>query len=215
MHDRLAGDDSNGSRWALFGVVALIHGALLLLALHSVVRLGGRREDSLVFLVLPKQLAAAPVVSPRGVTRQKKPAVAPDTQLLTIPAPAPPALSEQPPAPIDWKAEAELAANRQAELAESPPPRALDQHGKGIDLNGGLGPDHKRNRISDFAWDRKHTNRVEVVPGAVVVQLSDHCVLVFFPFPFAFCGIGKIQVRGDLLDHMHDEPQGDGKNIAP
>jgi len=41
--------------------------------------------------------------------------------------------------------------------------------------------------------------------------------LVLFPLLFAGCGIGKIPVRGDLFDHMHDEPQADGnqKNIAP
>jgi hypothetical protein len=40
---------------------------------------------------------------------------------------------------------------------------------------------------------------------------------VLIPFPLPFCGIGKIPVRGDLLDHMHDEPQAQGKpeNIAP
>jgi len=38
-----------------------------------------------------------------------------------------------------------------------------------------------------------------------------------FPLPFAGCGIGKIPVRGDLFDHMHDAPQADGnqKNISP
>jgi hypothetical protein len=47
--------------------------------------------------------------------------------------------------------------------------------------------------------------------------MNDRCVIVLMPFPFPFCGIGKIPVRGDLLDHMHDEPQTgtSQKNIAP
>jgi hypothetical protein len=209
MRDR---DDSRGSRWAVFCIIVAVHGALLLLALNWVVRIRARSEQSLVFLALPHRPAVPQPPSAAHIPPHKKPATAGGTPSIPVPAPAPLA-PERP--PIDWKAEAELSVRHQEELAEGPQPRALDRHGEGIDLNGGLGPDHKRK--SDFAWDRKHTNRVEVVPGAVLVRLSDHCVLVFFPFPMAFCGIGKIPVRGDLLDHMRDEPQADAnqKNIAP
>jgi hypothetical protein len=185
-----------------------VHGALLLLALHWVVRIGVRSEESWVFLVLPHRTAAPLAVPARPVPPKHKPAALPQSRPIPNPAPI---LSPQ----IDWNAEADLAVKHQAELAEAPQPRALDRHGAGIDLNGGLGPD--RQKKPEFAWDRKHTQRVEVVPGAVIVRVSDHCILVFFPFPFAFCGIGKIPVRGDLLDHMRNEPQADfnQKNIAP
>jgi hypothetical protein len=101
-------------------------------------------------------------------------------------------------------------------LASATPPRALDKHGVGADLNGGLGPD--REGKPEFGWDRSHTHRVESLEdGGLLIHLNDRCVLVLMPFPLPFCGIGKIQARGDLLERMHDEPQADGnqKNIAP
>jgi len=58
-----------------------------------------------------------------------------------------------------------------------------------------------------FDWDRVHTHRVEIMPeGGVVIHLSDKCVMVFMPLPFALCGIGKKEANGHLLDHMHDGP---------
>jgi hypothetical protein len=30
--------------------------------------------------------------------------------------------------------------------------------------------------------------------------------LLVFPLPFVGCGIGKIPVRGDLFEHLHDAP---------
>jgi hypothetical protein len=214
MRDRSGRDESKASRWVAFGVVAAVHGALLLLALHWVVRTSVRREESWVFLVPPNRTSSPLPARTEPVPPKKKPAAARETRPIPSPAPAPPAAGEKPPQ-IDWSAEADLTVKRQAELAEAPPPRALDRHGAGIDFNGGLGPDHRKK--PEFAWDRKHTQRVEVVPGAVIVRVNDHCILVFFPFPMAFCGIGKIPVRGDLLDHMRDEPQADfnQKNIAP
>jgi hypothetical protein len=213
MRDRSGRDESKASRWAIFGVIAAVHGALLLLALHWVVRTGARSEEPWVFLVLPDRSATSPPAPAESVPPKKKPAATPGSRPIPNPAPAQPPEARSP--RIDWNAEADLTVKRQAELAEAPQPRALDQHGAGIDLNGGLGPDHRKK--PEFAWDRKHTQRVEVVPGAVIVRVSDHCILVFFPYPFAFCGIGKIPVRGDLLDHMRDEPQADfnQKNIAP
>jgi hypothetical protein len=219
MRDRSGRDESKASRWAILGVVAAVHGALLLLALHWVVRGGARHDESWVFLVLPNRNAATSHPVPaEPIPPKKKPAATPESRLTPRPAPAPApaqAAASEKPAQIDWNAEADLTVKRQAELAEAPQARALDRHGAGIDLNGGLGSDHRKK--SEFAWDKKHTQRVEVVPGAVIVRVSDHCIVVFFPWPMAFCGIGKIPVRGDLLDHMRDEPQADfnQKNIAP
>jgi hypothetical protein len=208
-------DDSQGLRWAVFCVVLGVHGVLALLALNWVVRVRARSEQPLVFLVLPDRAQAPLPAAPPHVSPPKKSAARPDSRPVTPPAAAPPEMSERPRAPVDWQAEADLSVKRQEELAQASQPRALDQHGQGIDLNGGVGPDHKRK--SDFAWDRKHTNRVEILPGVTLVHLSDHCVLVFFPFPMAFCGIGKIPVHGDLFDHMRDEQQAQGnpRNIVP
>jgi hypothetical protein len=206
-------DESKASRWAILGIVAAVHGALLLLALHWVIRTGVRSKESWVFLVLPDRNAGSLAAPAESVPPKKRPAATPERRAIPSSAPAQPPEARSP--QIDWNAEADLTVKRQAELAQAPQPRALDRHGAGIDLNGGLGPDHRKK--PEFAWDRKHTQRVEVFPGAVIVRVSDHCILVFFPFPLVACGIGRIPVRGDLLDHMHDEPQADfnQKNIAP
>jgi hypothetical protein len=194
------------------------HAALLLVAARWVTRADLRREEALVFLALPDPVRArapsapAPPVSPvspapisASSASRRKPAVPPDTQLITVPAPAQPAMTDKTPAPIDWNAEADRAITQQAQLAMAAPPRALDKHGAGADFNGGLGPD--RERKSDFGWDHSHTHRVEGIEGGgILIHINEHCVLVLFPLPFAGCGIGKIPVRGDLFEHMYDAP---------
>lgn len=56
-----------------------------------------------------------------------------------------------------------------------------------------------------FAWDYAATHRIEALPeGGMLIHLSDNCVLILFPLPFAGCGIGKRQVNGDLFEHRHD-----------
>ena len=125
-------------------------------------------------------------------------------------------MADTTPAPIDWNAEADRAVTQQAQLAMAAPPRALDKHGAGADFNGGLGPD--RERKSDFPWDHSHTHRIEGIEGGgILIHINEHCVLVFFPLPFGGCGIGKIPVRGDLFEHMHDAPALDAssKNTTP
>jgi hypothetical protein len=185
-------------------LVVMIHAALLLVASRRVTRVDTRSEEPLIFLALPEHAQVpAPAASVAAVP-SKKPAAPRDTQLVIIPAPAPPA-ADNPAAPIDWNAEAELAIKQYAELAMATPPRALDKHGAGADFNGGLGPD--REKKAEFAWDRTHTQRiVPIEGGGMLIRLSDHCVFVVFPLPFVGCGIGKIPVHGDLFDHMRDEP---------
>jgi hypothetical protein len=197
-------------------LVVAIHAALLLVASRRATQVDMRSEEPLIFLALPdKEQVPASAASVAALPR-KNPVAPRDTQLVTIPTPVPPSAADTPPAPIDWNAEAELAITQHAELAMATPPRALDKHGAGADFNGGLGPD--RERKPEFAWDRTHTQRIEPIEGGgMLIRLSDHCVLVVFPLPFVGCGIGKIPVRGDLFDHMHDEPQAGGnpKNIVP
>ena len=215
MHDLSDRARSRTLRPAILLLVVAIHAALLLVASRHVTRVDMRSEEPLVFLALPDHAQSPAPNAPVTTLPRKNPVAPRDTQLVIIPAPGPPA-ADTPPAPIDWNAEAELAIKQHAELAMAIPPRALDQHGAGADFNGGLGPD--RNQKSEFGWDRKHTHRIEPIEGGgILLHLSDHCVLLVFPLPFVGCGIGKIPARGDLFEHMHDEPQmgGNPKNIVP
>jgi len=196
-------------RPAVLLLVMTIHATLLLVAWRGVTRVAMRHEESLVFLTLPDPMRSRAPASSVSAPPHKKPVEPRDTQIVTVPRPAEQSPADRPPALIDWSAEAELAIKQHAQMAMATPPRALDKHGPGADLNGGLGPD--RPQKSEFGWDRTHTRRIEPIEGGgILIRLSDHCVLVLFPLPFAGCGIGKIPVRGDLFDHMHDAPQADG-----
>jgi hypothetical protein len=104
---------------------------------------------------------------------------------------------------IDWNSEAELAADHQTRLAAESHHRALDRRRPGANLNGGLAPGAKQ---PEFAWDHARIHRVEPIPGGgMIVWLNDRCAIAFLViFPFATCGVGKIEARGDLFDHMRD-----------
>jgi hypothetical protein len=216
MHEHSDRTGPRTLRPAVLLLVVAIHAALLLVALRRVTRVDMGGEEPLIFLALSEHAQALAPGAPAAERLRKKPPAPHDTQLVTVPTPVRPSVADRAPAPIDWNKEAEDAIKQHAELAMATPPRALDKHGAGADLNGGLGPD--RRQKSEFGWDRTHTQRIEPIEGGgILIHLSDHCVFVLFPLPFAGCGIGKIPVRGDLFDHMHDEPQAQGspKNIAP
>jgi hypothetical protein len=215
MHDQSDSARSRTLRPAVLLLVVAIHAALLLVASRRVMRLEMRSEEPLTFLALPEHSQVLAPGASQAALPRKKPVAPRDTQLITIPTPAQPAAADKTPAPIDWNREAEFAIKQQAELAKATPPRALDKHGAGADFNGGLSPDGGEK--PEFGWDRSHTHRVESLEGGLLIHINDRCVVVLIPFPLPFCGIGKIPVRGDLLDHMHDEPQAQGKpeNIAP
>jgi hypothetical protein len=216
MHAQPDRAESRIQRPAVLLLVAAIHAALLIVAARWVIKVETQRKAPLVFLALPEPgRARAPTESVPALQR-KHPVAPHDTQLVTIPTPAPQATADAPPAPVDWHAEADLAIEQRAESAMAPAPRALDKHAAGADLNGGLGPDPKQK--ADFGWDYSHTHRVENIEGGgILIHINDRCVLVLFPLPFGGCSIGKIAARGDLLDHMHDAPALDGgsKNTAP
>jgi hypothetical protein len=125
--------------------------------------------------------------------------------------PAPSSVPEQPsaensPLTIDWMAEAEHAAERQARLAAEAHNRALDNHGTGADMDGGLGPDPGKK--PDFGWYHARIHRVQALKGGgSIIWINDRCFIPaigFIGIPFPFCGIGKIPVRGDLFGHMRD-----------
>jgi hypothetical protein len=215
MHDQSDRARSRILRPTVLLLVVVIHAALLLVASRRLTRVDARSEEPLIFLALPDHAQTLAPGAPTPALPRKKPVAPRGTQLVIIPTPAPPA-ADTPPAPIDWNAEAERAIKQHAELAMATPPRALDKHGAGADFNGGLGPD--REKKPEFGWDRSHTHRVESLEGGgLLIHINDRCVVVLMPFPLGFCAIGKIPARGDLFDHMHDEPQAGGnpKNIVP
>jgi hypothetical protein len=197
-------------------LVLALHAALLLFALRWQTRLELRTEESLVFLPLPAQMHAAEDLPPPPVPH-KKPPPSHDSQLVAVPVPDQAPLPPQKPAPIDWNAEAALTAERQAQSAAAPQPRVLDKHGGGLDFDGGLGPD--QGGAPEFGWDHARTHRVEALEGGgSLLWINDRCFIVMYGMiPFPMCGIGKIPVRGDLFDHLHDLPAQDphANNTAP
>ncbi|HEX3396031.1 MAG TPA: hypothetical protein VHS76_04960 [Steroidobacteraceae bacterium] len=209
-------------RPAILLFVAALHAALLLVAARWQTRIELRSEESLIFLPLPSHMQGAEEdAAPPPEQSHKAPAPSHDTQLVTVPPPLPapsePPPPEQPPAKIDWNAEAALTAKRQAESAAAPGPRALDKHGAGMDLDGGLGPD--LSIAPEFGWDHAHTHRVEALEGGgSLLWINDRCFIVMAGLiPFPMCGVGKIPVRGDLFDHMRDLPaqEPNANNTAP
>jgi hypothetical protein len=199
-------------------LVAALHAALLFMVSQWQTRVALPREESLQFLTLPSRMqAAAPETAPTPQpSPQKKTAPSHDTQLVIVPTPAETPPIVQPAAPIDWSAEAARTAKQQAELATLPGPRALDQHGAGIDFDGGLGPDPETR--PEFGWDHAHTHRVEALEGGgSLLWINDRCFIVMAGvIPFPMCGIGKIPPRADLFDHMRDTPPAQPRpNIAP
>jgi hypothetical protein len=198
-------------------LVFALHVALLLLASRWQTRVDLRSEESLIFLPLPSQAQAPMQTQPTTDAPKKRPASARATQLIAIPkdVPAPPP-AETPPAPIDWNAEAAVTAKQRAQAAAAPAPRALDQHGAGLDFDGGLGPDLESK--PEFGWYHARIHRVEPLEGGgSILWLNDRCFIVMAGLiPFPMCGIGKIPPRGDLFDHMRDPPaQGPTDNTPP
>jgi hypothetical protein len=102
--------------------------------------------------------------------------------------------------PVDW--DAELTRQAQDSVAAE-----ANQHYREFDFPR---PPPGLEKTPEFGWSRTHTHRVESAGGLLVVHLNDHCVLVFLPLPFAFCGVGHIPVNDQLFKHMHDPPPSGG-----
>ena len=105
-----------------------------------------------------------------------------------------------PSAAIDWDAEAQAEAARQAgeDLLHSrramgllPPPVRAFQPSVTESL---------------FHWDHASTNRIEPLQGGgTPINLNDSCVVVIFiMMPIAGCRLGRSSARGDLFEHMRD-----------
>lgn len=203
-------------RPAILILVAALHAALLLLASRWQTHLNVRTEESLVFLSLPAHVQSAEEPSPPPSLPRKKPAPTHDTQLVVVPPPAEPPPAEQKPGIIDWSAEAALTVKQREQAAAAPQPRALDKRSGGMYFDGRLYPGE--GGAPEFGWDHARTHRVEALEGGgSLIWINDRCFIVMAGLiPFPMCGIGKIPVRGDLFDHLHDpklEPN--ANNTAP
>jgi hypothetical protein len=203
-------------RPAILLTVVLLHAALLMLASRWQTRVQLRAEDSLIFLTLPSYVQAPAEAPATPEVPRKKPPTTRETQLVEIPKVQPTQPAETtPPAAIDWNAEAALTAKQRAQSAAAPGPRALDQHGAGVDFDGGLGPDPESK--PEFGWYHARIHRIEALEGGgSILWLNDRCFIVMAGvIPFPMCGIGKIPTRGDLFNHMHDAAPEPHSNTAP
>jgi hypothetical protein len=176
------------------GVLALHLSAIWFLMARS--RVFARRTDSDSFEIV----LIAPSAPPEQKSREPAAARA---SSRGVPISRAPSVQQAPPAqesnaihpPIDWADELSRAA-RNATLDKSarmPRDFGLPQ----LPAPPAGAP--------QFDWDYAATHRLEKIPGGgLLVNLNDRCVLVFLPFPFPFCGIGKKPANGDLLKHMGD-----------
>jgi hypothetical protein len=110
------------------------------------------------------------------------------------------------PAPIDWASELTRT------VREAAPEESVQ---KSREFGFPRRPAATAGKPPQFGWDYAATHRFESIPeGGLLVHLNDNCVLVFIPFPFAACAIGKKKANGHLFDHMHDPSQPTDENQA-
>jgi hypothetical protein len=121
----------------------------------------------------------------------------------SVPKLAQPAPPPSNPSEIDWAEEARSTAIQEVQREEqerrrsealAPPKSAL------------FGP--KAAPAPSFHWYRANTRRFEPLRnGGMLINLSDNCALIIFPFPLLGCTLEKVPARGDLFDHMRDAPE--------
>jgi hypothetical protein len=192
------------TQYVLIGAAVLaLHAVIFWLLLVKVRMLAGPEvAQSLELLWIPPSPPPAPPHEEpeKGTSKASKPSNRkPAERSAAAPeqSPAPPANNAIAP-PIDWQAE--LAREAKASAPAKP-----DHPFREFDFPRRSPPAAK---APEFAWDRNHTHRVESVPGALLVHLNDHCMLVMAPLPFVFCRPGKRPANGDLFDHMNDPATG-------
>jgi hypothetical protein len=192
------------SRLPILSVVVAAHlGALLLLVVLTHTQRVPRVEEEPLLVMLLAPAASAPAVRPVPSRRDRTPAHPTNDVQPEVRAPLAPAASGESPT-IDWAAETHAAAEAQLEEDEQARRRS-----------GAFAPRHSDafaspKRKPEFHWDYARTHRVEPLSGGigVAVHLNDHCALVlFWLIPMVGCSVGKIPVRGDLFEHMHDPPE--------
>jgi len=204
------------SRLPALAVVVGAHALALafLLELTRTHPTGRSAEESLTLIALlpaaPRESLRLPlaIAAPRESLRL--PLARPGVTRPTDTRPSEPraAPADAGPAAIDWAAEGAEAASRVARGEDQPGPRTF-----------GMPPASPMfasapARKPALAWNHARTHRVEALPGGVTVfNLNDHCaVALLWVVPFFACTLDKIPPRGDLLDHMREQPElGDWK----
>jgi hypothetical protein len=190
-------------RVLIFSAVVAVHaGALLLLLAETRLRhLRGETETTplIVFLFEPRTPSAVPPSrSAHPPTSRNSPSLTTEAE-----APAPPVAPRSRGTAIDWSAEATGAAARQVEADEQ---RARQARALAPEASPMFAT---RARRPGFHWNYARTHRVEPVPGlGTVIHLNDQCaILLFVIIPMVGCALEKAPVRGDLFEHMHDDPE--------
>ncbi|HEY5101888.1 MAG TPA: hypothetical protein VII70_03825 [Steroidobacteraceae bacterium] len=115
------------------------------------------------------------------------------------------------PVAIDWAREAALAASRRIDAAEEAARKAQAFSARrGSSLASG------KRAAPRFGWSYAHTHRFETVPGAILFNLNDRCVILMTFMLMPICRIGKIEERGDLFQHMNEPlPLGALDDVLP
>jgi len=167
-----------------------------------------REAPAMEMIYLPRT-SVTPYVAPQAPRRERRHSAgqgvrtdawnkSPDSEPLSNPAGVLPSAKSPPaetPTTIDWAAEIETQAARTA-VSQAP---AFKDFGFPRTAQAWSA------QTPEFAWDHAHSHRVETLPeGGIVINLSDQCVLVFMPFPFAFCGVGTKPANGELFKDLKD-----------
>jgi hypothetical protein len=179
----------------VFIAVLMSHAVIVLLFIRSARLLISSPRDSfepLVLMLLHDDARAAP----DALTPPRAPV--PPRRVVSPPAAAP--YAQAPPQPkIDWEQEAASAAQNYIADAE--------KQKKYRDLSA-LSPEQlswsKRNHMQPMppgiAWTHPRFE-FDRHSGLPIFWINDHCVLVTL---MVFCGIGKIEVNGELFKHMRE-----------
>jgi hypothetical protein len=191
-------------RLGTFVAVVVVHAALFLALgkarLSSAPR--SEPETSMILFMLPESEVPRPSPPdsaarhpvPRRV-RSQEPRVAPDQS-------PPERAQSSAPVMIDWAKEAARAAHAQidADEAAARQAAALSTHKRVPDY---LAPPPAAQ--PQFGWSHANTHRIESFPGGgFILNLNDHCAIVFTIMVIPVCKIGTIEARGDLFQHMDD-----------
>jgi hypothetical protein len=195
----------HGARLVIFMALLGVHGlAVFLLATQR--NAGSHTPDdgfstTVFFVDRSEPREPAPAMTLRAPSPAKPVAKQESPERAPLPETPMPATA---PVTIDWAKEAERAAARSIEAEEEARRRASG-------LIPGLGPNIgtavARPAPHEFGWDHAHIHRVEQIPdGGLIVNLNDRCAIVIkFPWLLGGCKLGKIEARGDLFSHMHDD----------
>jgi hypothetical protein len=204
-------------RTAAFVVVLAIHAVFVFL--FAVLRNPARQLMSepewpatlmLLREVKPVETAAVPPAKRPMSARAAQPAAREAPQAVSS-APKPESDSSAITPTPDWRAEARIAANDEieAEARKREHPSLLAPH----DFSGAKAGSTDYSK-PQFGWSHAGTHRVEGAPGALVVNINERCAIALvFIFPFPMCKVGKMSVRGDLFEHMHDLPEPGAPNL--